>query len=646
MNVSGNTTSVAPLAAASAMCKTALLTVCARSSTTGGCWTTATLNMSMHSGVQRDSGNRSLPVRASLAQLSWPPRADECSTGSAWTRGTSAAGVRRADDECVLLLYFANARHSRTNDTWMRCGTTSLATSPRRACLFSIAEFAASMPPQADSDPSKEVEVAPSAAADPLNSRQAFLRVFPGVMVAMFLAAADQTILASALPTIAGSLGGLADLSWVVIAYLLAATIAAPLYGHLGDRFGRRRMLLGALAVFTVASLACALAPTLLLLIAARAVQGLGGGGLMTLAQALIGEHVLPPERGRFSGYFATVFALASTSGPVLGAYLTEHLSWRAVFAINLPLGLIAALLAWRIPQATIVRRGRFRPDIVGALLFTLSALALLFALSSGGHRFDWRSWPMAALAGGALVGFTLLVIWERHAADPVIPIRFFSVPSIIRSDAVVICFAGALFSTILYLPLYLQLGRGLGIGSSGLLLLPITLSMVASSAVTGRLVTRTGEVTLFPQLGLALATLAFLLLAATVTIGSTLIVLSLTSLVGAGLGMVMPPTQVAVQHASGRESLGAATASISVGGRRDRSRDRRSHTFRFSRDAGRSDLHRRARGRRRRPGVCRSSQRRRACDADNEPRSGVSGHFRRPRRHDCTGSARCANHT
>ena len=421
------------------------------------------------------------------------------------------------------------------------------------------------MPPQGDSESSVEVDPAPAATAEPLTSRQAFLQVFPGVMVAMFLAAADQTILASALPTIAGSLGGLADLSWVVIAYLLAATIAAPLYGHLGDRFGRRRMLLGALAIFTAASLACALAPTLLLLIAARAVQGLGGGGLMTLAQALIGEHVSPRERGRFSGYFATVFALASTSGPVLGAYLTEHLSWRAVFAVNLPLGLVAAILAWRIPQAAIIRQGRFRPDIIGALLFTMSALALLFALSSGGNRFDWRSWPMAALAGGALIGFALLVMWERRAADPVIPIRFFAVPAIVRSDAVVICFAAALFSTILYLPLYLQLGRGLGIGQSGLLLLPITLSMVASSAITGRLVTRTGEVKLFPQLGLALATLAYLLLAATVSVGSTLSVLSLTLLAGAGLGMVMPPTQVAVQHAAGRESLGAATATISV---------------------------------------------------------------------------------
>src|SRR5450755_1958149 len=439
--------------------------------------------------------------------------------------------------------------------------TTGDPSTPTRIPLFADSP----MPSQDDSAASPAIADGAPTAVDALTSRQAFLKVFPGVMVAMFLAAADQTILASALPTIAGSLGGLADLSWVVIAYLLAATIAAPLYGHLGDRFGRRRMLLGALAIFTAASLACAVAPTLLLLIAARAVQGLGGGGLMTLAQALIGEHVSPRERGRFSGYFATVFALASTSGPVLGAYLTEHLSWRAVFAINLPLGVVAAFLALRIPQATIVRTGRFRPDVIGALLFALSALALLFALSSGGHRFGWQSWPMAALLGAAAIGFTLLVMWERHAADPVIPIRFFGVPAIVRSDAVVICFAASLFSTILYLPLYLQLGRGLGIGQSGLLLLPITLAMVASSTITGRLVTRTGEVKLFPQIGLVLATLAYLTLAATVTVSSTLIVLGLTFLVGCGLGMVMPPTQVAVQYAAGRESLGAATATISV---------------------------------------------------------------------------------
>jgi EmrB/QacA subfamily drug resistance transporter len=401
---------------------------------------------------------------------------------------------------------------------------------------------------------------------NPLTTKEAFRRVFPGVMVAMFLAAADQTILASALPTIASNLGGFSDLSWVVVAYLLAATVAAPLYGHLGDHFGRQRMLLVALAVFTVASLGCALAPTLPLLIAARALQGLGGGGLMTMAQALIGEHVAPRERGRFAGYFATVFALASTSGPVLGAYLTEHFSWRAIFAVNLPLGLIAALLATRVPRAPRAPRAApFQPDVVGAVLFCASTVSLLFALSSAGHRFAWTSWPLYCLLLVAILGYAALLRWEKRAAQPVIPVRFLRMPAIVRSDAVVVCFAATLFSTILYLPLYLQLGRGLGVGTSGLLLLPVTLSMVTSSAITGRLVTHTGLTTIFPQLGLTLAAAALLALAATVGTMPTAVVTSLTMFVGAGLGMVMPPTQVMVQLAAGRESLGAATGSISL---------------------------------------------------------------------------------
>ena len=406
---------------------------------------------------------------------------------------------------------------------------------------------------------------APRDAGSGMTSREAFFRVFPGVMIAMFLAAADQTILASALPTIVSSLGGFADLSWVVVAYLVAATVAAPLYGHLGDRFGRRRMLLGALALFTAASAACALAQTLLALVIARAVQGLGGGGLMTLAQALIGEHVSPRERGRFSGYFATVFALASTSGPVLGAYLTEHVSWRAVFAINLPLGLLAAALALRVPHAAPPRRERFRPDIVGAAIFCGATVTLLFGLSSAGHRFAWTSPLLALLLGVAVIGYALLAVWERRTAEPVIPVRFLGVPAIARSDAVVVCFAAALFSTVLYLPLYLQLGRGLRIGQSGTLLLPITLSMVATSALVGQLITRTGRVKVFPQVGLGVASLAFVGLVAIIATAPTAAVLGLTSVVGIGLGMVMPPTQVSVQLAAGRESLGAAIASISL---------------------------------------------------------------------------------
>jgi len=384
-------------------------------------------------------------------------------------------------------------------------------------------------------------------------------------MVAMFLAAADQTILASALPTIASSLGGLADLSWVIVAYLLTATIGAPLYGHLGDRFGRRRMLLVALAIFTAASLACAAAPNLLALILARALQGLGGGGLMTLAQALIGEHVSPRERGRFSGYFATVFALASTSGPVLGAYLTEHLSWRAVFIINIPLGALAAFLALRIPVPPMPPRARFRPDVLGAVLFCTTTPLLLFVLSSGGHRLAWTSPTLLGLAAAALVLLVMLALWERRAADPVIPIRFLRVPAIARSDAVVVCFAAALFSTILYLPLYLQLGRGLRVGESGVLLLPITLSMVVTSAIVGQLITRTGRVNVFPWAGLSISTLAFVALALSIAVAPTPLILALTMLVGVGLGTVMPPTQVTVQVAAGREALGAATATISL---------------------------------------------------------------------------------
>lgn len=393
-----------------------------------------------------------------------------------------------------------------------------------------------------------------------------FRHVFSGVFLAMFLAAADQTILASALPSIASALGVVADLSWVVVAYLLASTIAAPLYGYIGDRIGRRRALLGALAVFTAASVACVFAPSFGWLVALRAVQGLGGGGLMTLSQALIGEHVPPRERGRYAGYFATMFATASTLGPVLGAYLTEHFTWRAIFVINIPLGVVAALLALRLAHVRPARpAGPFRPDIVGALLFSLATTLLLFAISSGGHRFGWLSWQLAALVLGSVVSFVVLAWWERNHHDPVIPIHFFRIPAIVRSDAVVLCFGACLFATIVYLPLYLQLGRGLGIGASGLLLLPITLSQALSAAITGRLVSTTGEVRRFPIAGLSVVTLAFASLAVAVLYAPTPVILVLTVFVGAGLGMVMPPTQVQVQTVAGRGALGVATGSISL---------------------------------------------------------------------------------
>jgi EmrB/QacA subfamily drug resistance transporter len=399
----------------------------------------------------------------------------------------------------------------------------------------------------------------------PAELRAAFLQVFPGVVVAMFLAALDQTILASALPAIVASLGGFEDLSWVVVAYLLATTVAAPLYGHLGDRFGRRRMLLAALALFTVASLACALAPTLWLLVAARALQGMGGGGLMTLSQALISEHVPPRERARFQAYFAALFATASTAGPVLGGVLTQYLSWRSVFFINLPLGALAAYLAWRIPVQPMTRTAPFRADIAGAAMFAAGTLSLLFALSSAGHRFAFSDWRLYALLAFALVVLVLFVAWERRVADPLVPVRLLATPLILRSNAVVTCFAAALFASILYMPLYLQLGRGFGIGASGLLLLPLTLASATGAMLTGRRIARTGELTRYPKRGLMLSTAAYFTLAATVHVAPTSAVLLLTMLAGLGLGAVMPPTQIIVQSAGGHGALGRAVASMAV---------------------------------------------------------------------------------
>ena len=401
--------------------------------------------------------------------------------------------------------------------------------------------------------------------ADLAATRRAFRLVFPGVIGTMFLAAVDQTILATALPAISASFGGFADLSWVAVAYLLAATVTAPLYGHLGDRFGRRRMLLAALTVFTLGSIACAAAPTLAALIGGRALQGLGGGGLMSLSQALISEHVPPRERARFQGYFAAVFAVSSTLGPVLGGYLTEHLSWRAVFAINLPLAAGAALLTLRIPQSRQSGSGQFHLDVPGTVLFSASATAFLFALGSAGHRLAWNSPTILALVVGAALGFAALVWWERRAVDPVIPVRLLAVPAILRTNSMVFCFAGALFAAVLYLPLYLQVGRGFGIGESGLLLLPITLTIALASTLTGKLISSTGRLTVFPAAGLALSTLAFAILAATVSTAPTPLVLALIMAAAAGRRTVMPASQIIVQDSAGNNALGSATAAVSV---------------------------------------------------------------------------------
>ena len=399
--------------------------------------------------------------------------------------------------------------------------------------------------------------VSPSAEENREQFQSAFFHVAPS----MFLGALDQTIIAAALPAIAGSLGGLSYLAWVVTAYLLAATIAAPLYGRMGDAFGRKRMLVWALGLFVAGSAACALAPTLAVLICARALQGFGGGGLMTLAQALIGEAVSPRQRGRFQGWFGANFALASTLGPVIGGVLSQHLGWRSIFWINLPLGLGAAIAALRVK--TFSGTGICRLDYAGTSVFVASTVALLLALSIGGHEVSWTSPILLALATLGVAGFVLLRRIEQKTADPLLSPQLLGDPVIWRASLTVLLFAAVLFGLIVQLPVFFQAALRTSATVAGLLLIPLTLAQVLVSTATGLRISTTGHPRTAMAAGLSIVMAAFFVLAAGIELGPMFIAL-LTLLIGAGLGSTMPAAQTMVQWAAGVERLGVATAAVS----------------------------------------------------------------------------------
>src|SRR5262249_51595205 len=274
--------------------------------------------------------------------------------------------------------------------------------------------------------------------------RPAFLSVFPSIMLPMFLAVLDQTIVATALPSIAAATGEVEHASWVVVSYLIASTIAAPIYGRLGASFGRRRRVVVALAVFIVASALCAASTSILMLTLARLVQGLGGGGLMTLSQALVGEAFPPRERARYQGYLAAVAVCANTFGPVAGGYLTEQFGWQSVFLVNVPVGLLAVWLTRKL-ENRIPDKPEWRPDPLGLLFFTLFVTMSLLALEQA-QRMNPADLPLAAtLLAIALVAAALLVRQETRAPSPLIPLALLRRPTIWRSDALAACHGAAL---------------------------------------------------------------------------------------------------------------------------------------------------------------------------------------------------------
>lgn len=396
---------------------------------------------------------------------------------------------------------------------------------------------------------------------DVADEKARFGKIFFNVAPAMFLGILDQTIVATALPAMAAALGNFAHIAWVVTAYLLAATIAAPVYGRLGDAFGRKRAMIWALSLFVAGSIVCTLAPTFELLLGGRVLQGLGGGGLMTLAQALIGEAVSPRDRGRFQGWLSANFALASTIGPLAGGFLSEHLGWRAIFWANIPLGLATALAMSRVKALPGDRNFRF--DLPGTALTFAASLALPLSLTFG-VAIGWDNVLVPSMFGLALLGFVLLIQVERRAKDPLIPVDLLAVPAVWRCALCVFLFSGVLFAMVVQLPLFLQLVLSVGPTFAGLMLLPAILSQVLMALLTGTYISRTGRTGKTMALGFAISTIGLFTLAGVLHLGLWPIA-GASMLAGLGLGTIGPTSQTVVQWAGGQAELGRATGLVSL---------------------------------------------------------------------------------
>ena len=402
----------------------------------------------------------------------------------------------------------------------------------------------------------------PAATMTPAELRIAFFRSFPGIAPAIIIAAIDQTIVATALPAIAGSLGAVERISWVVVAWLIAATIAAPVFGRLGDAYGRKRLLIVALGIQAAGALVSATAPSFAVLIGGRLLQGFGGGGLATLSMALIAEAVPPRERGRFQAYIVASFTTASMLGPLLGGWLTQGFGWRGVFWAMLPLSALAYVLALRIP-ARPGSGGGFRLDVGGVLLFAAFVTPALLALQAA-QRLSLAALPLI-LGFGLAAGLALwlLLRQERRVRDPLLPLALLAEPTILRSNILTGCAHGALVGLVTFLPIWLQSVRGLPPASAGLMLLPLSLGGAMGGLTAGRLMTRTGIGMPIAGIGLTVAAVALLAVAwLAPTLPQAWLAL-LFVLVAFGMGCSYPVSQITVQVAAGPAKLGAAAGSV-----------------------------------------------------------------------------------
>ncbi|THE31315.1 MFS transporter [Vibrio cholerae O1 biovar El Tor] len=393
--------------------------------------------------------------------------------------------------------------------------------------------------------------------------RKTFLGIFFTVFLPMFLAAVVQTLLATATPAIVRDLGNLQLSSWIAIGYMLASAASVPVYGWLGDQYGRKPMLMIALSIFALGSVICAFAMNMPWLVAGRIVQGLGSGGLMSLSQALIGELVPPRERARFQGYFSSLFAVASIGGPVLGGVLVTYLSWQWLFWFNLPLVGIALYRLARFQFVQSSRKSEASIDVAGLILFPSMMTLIIYWLSAGGHYFPWFSVTSISLVSAFVLTSLLFIAQQKRVTASFLPLRLLARREIHIPLLSTFIFAACLFALIFFLPIFLQLGLRVNAAQSGLLLIPLSCGIIGGAYTTGKVIAKTGVPKFLPVFGMSLSSCAFAVLAMLSL--SAPVVSAIAALCGLGLGTVMPSTQVLVQTLAGKANLGRITAMASL---------------------------------------------------------------------------------